>query len=130
MSVKSRIRATTVALVVAAAAGFYYFGRGGKLDTSNDRDILMTVDYKIERGTEGAVFVYINEMNRTEESFHDHWEDHMWVRPGEKIKLSGHVQGKGRITCKIIDRDKTYRHDAYGDQHWSDNVCALMYVGH
>ncbi len=130
MSVKTRLIVTPVVLVTALAFGSYYLGRGGKLDTSNDRDILMTVDYTMERANFGLVFVYINDANRTDDSFRDHWEDHMWVRPGEKIKLSGHVQGKGSLTCTITDRDKTYRNDVFGDQHWSDNVCTLLYVGH
>jgi len=129
MLLKSRIKVYFLVLTLAAGVGFYYFGRGGKLDTNGDRDVLLHIDYQMERAQIGLVFVYINDVNRTDDSFRNSWDDHMWVRPGERIRLDGHVQGKGRLTCVITDDKHSYRNSVTGQFHWSDNICSITYVG-
>jgi hypothetical protein len=130
VSIKTTFKATTIALVLAAAAGFYYFGRGGKLDTSKDRNILLHVEYHLDRPWPGTIAVYINEANRTDEGIQKPpWDDHMWIRPGETVRLTGHTMGRGRLICQITDGDKVLTDPKYGSDHWSDLFCSVSVTG-
>lgn len=132
MSVKSTIKATSVALVVFGALGFYYFGRGGKLDTSQDRDILLHVEYEmVQKGKLDAyVAVFIGQGQRTSEySKGSTWDDHMWIRPGEKVRLTSRIDGTGKLLCRITDQGRKIEDTAVSMKYFGEINCAVAVTG-
>ena len=128
MSVKHKIQFTTFALVIAAAFGFYYIGKGGKYD--DDRNIIMTVKLDATQSSNHMVSVHINGAERLTEGWEgDKWTDSMWVRPKERIVLQAHVYLRGTLTCTITDGEQTlkdvYRRDV---SRWETGECAVTYV--
>lgn len=131
MSVKTTTGATTVALVLVGALGLYYFGRGGKLDTSKDRDILLHVEYKLKRPAPAGVlvFVTINEAGRSvDASDLSPWDDHMWLVPGETVRLFAKTEGVGTLTCRITDKGKEIE-DTVLSRVFEDLSCAVSVTG-
>lgn len=130
LSVKSKIQATTIALVLAGALGFYYLGRGGKLDTSQDRDILLSVRVDATRASPATIVVSINGAERSREGLSTKfWSDHMWIRPGETVMLTGQVEALGTITCTIIDRGVEHVDVGGGEGYFENNLCRVKVTG-
>lgn len=130
MSVKTTAQATTVALVLVAAAGLYYFGRGSKLDTSNDRDVALHVSWELGRPSSAIIQVYLNGANHTSEGVKKSpWDDHMWLRPGEKVTLSAFTTGNGNLLCRIVDQGKNIDHSDRGENYWDELHCSVTVVG-
>ena len=131
MSVKHKIQATWIALVLAGAAGFYYFGRGGKLDTGGDRELHLQVTIEATQYSQGIVLVTINgaenEMATTKLG---HWDKNLWLRAGETVVLDAHFYGKGNISCSATHSGNTISHASKDNpKYWDEHRCHVSVVG-
>jgi hypothetical protein len=127
MSIKTRVQATTVALLLAAA-GIYYV-RSAQ-DTSQDRDI--TLILKVQKSPNVLAFatVFIGKAERLNEPVRSNlWTDHMWIRPGEVVHLDGRIDGNGVATCTIIDQGHEYTNLDSAAKGWESNRCSTSVVG-
>jgi hypothetical protein len=126
LSLKTRVQATTVALVLAAA-GIYYLRN--TVDTSGDRQIDMSVTVKASKSNAGVVSVDINlAESLTEPLATPQWNHHMWIRPGEVVTLAAMFPGVGKITCTITDRGNAITNSSPVGG-WQENHCSVSVTG-
>lgn len=126
MSIKTTFKATAIALVLFGAVGFYYFGRGGKLEHGGDT--LMSLMVEWDPGTRSLpveVTVLLNgRESRKESKARSHWAEQIWARPGDTVTLTGVQNDRGYIVCTIHAKGVVHGPDEGGPK--AGDACSVV----
>jgi hypothetical protein len=122
-----KTKTSIVALVLAAAAGFYFFGQGSKTDHSKDRRASMNVEFDLPRTRGVQVRVTVNGREVTDEWVQfSPWNEWVWLSPGQVLVLEATQRDQGFTTCAITMEGQVFGPDEAGPE--AGSVCRVTAV--